>query len=113
MIVLQIVVAPLGDVAWLRIGDPDNDADAIDVVCNTHRVQAFHPDCFAEAGLDPTRPKALVVKSTQHFFAGFGPIAREVVYASTQGTGSMNFGELPHTQVTAPLWPRVSDPHRS
>jgi microcystin degradation protein MlrC len=106
-------IAPLGDVAWLRIGDPDNDADAIDVVCNTHRVQAFHPDCFAEAGLDPTRPKALVVKSTQHFFAGFGPIAREVVYASTQGTGSMNFGELPHTQVTAPLWPRVSDPHRS
>jgi microcystin degradation protein MlrC len=104
-------ISSLGDMAWLRVGEPDNDDDAIDIVCNSNRVQAFHPDCFAEAGLDPMRPKALVVKSTQHFFAGFGSIAREVVYASTDGTGSMNFASLPHKQVTAPLWPRVSDPH--
>ena len=104
-------IAPLGDMAWLRIGAPEDDERAIDVICNTHRVQAFHPDCFAQAGLDPNRVKALVVKSTQHFYAGFGPIAREVIYASTSGTGSMNFGELPHTRVTAALWPRVSNPH--
>ena len=44
--------ASLGDMAWLRIGDADDDERAIDVVCNTHRVQAFHPDCFAQVGLD-------------------------------------------------------------
>lgn len=104
--------AQLGDMAWLRIGDADDDDHAIDVICNTKRVQAFHPDCFAAAGLDPMRPKALVVKSTQHFHAGFGPIAREVIYASTNGSGSMDFAALPHTRVTAKLWPRVSDPHR-
>lgn len=104
-------IASLGDMAWLRIGDADDDERAIDIVCNTHRVQAFHPDCFAEVGLDPMRPKALVVKSTQHFHAGFGDMAREVIYASTSGTGSMNFAELPHKRVTAPLWPRVANPH--
>ena len=104
-------MARLGDLAWLRVGEPEDDEQAIDIVCNTARVQAFHPDCFAQVGLDPMRPKALVVKSTQHFHAGFAPIAREIVYASTQGTGSMNFGSLPHTSVTAKLWPRVKDPH--
>ncbi|NKC16328.1 MAG: microcystin LR degradation protein MlrC-like protein [Gammaproteobacteria bacterium] len=104
-------IVPLGDMAWLRIGEPDNDTDAIDIICNSHRMQAFHPDCFAQVGLDPLRPKALVVKSTQHFYAGFGSIAREVIYVSTQGTGSMNFASLPHKRVTAPLWPRVPQPH--
>jgi microcystin degradation protein MlrC len=104
-------IASLGDLAWLRIGDVDDDDRAIDIICNTIRVQAFHPDCFAQAGLDPTRPKALIVKSTQHFFAGFSPIAREIIYASTNGAGSMNFDSLPHRTVTAPLWPRVANPH--
>lgn len=104
-------MAPLGDLAWLRIGAVDVDDDAIDIICNTHRMQAFHPDCFAEAGLDPMRPKALVAKSTQHFHAGFSPIAREIIYVSSKGTASMNFGKLPHTRVTAPLWPRVANPH--
>lgn len=105
-------VAQLGDMAWLRIGeDPNDDAAAIDVVVNTHRMQAFNPACFSEVGLDPQRPRALVVKSTQHFYAGFEPVAREVLYVSTPGTGSMTFADLPHQRVTAPLWPRVAEPH--
>ena len=103
--------APLGDMAWLRIGDAEDDDNAIDVVCNNHRVQAFHPDCFSEVGLDPMKVKSLVVKSTQHFHAGFGPIAREVLYAATEGTGSMDYANLPHEHVKAPLWPGVPDPH--
>ena len=103
--------APLGDMAWLRIGDAEDDDNAIDVVCNNHRVQAFHPDCFSEVGLDPMKVKSLVVKSTQHFHAGFGPIAREVLYAATEGTGSMDYANLPHEHVKEPLWPGVPDPH--
>ena len=104
--------APLGDMAWLRIAeDSTDDAGAIDIVINTHRVQAFDPACFAAVGLDPQRPRALVVKSTQHFYAGFAPIAREVLYMATPGSGSMAFAELSHTRVSAPLWPKVQQPH--
>jgi microcystin degradation protein MlrC len=103
--------APLGNMAWLRLGGAA-DAEAIDVVVNDYRMQSFHPDCFRVAGIDPMRPRALVVKSTQHFHAGFAPIAREVLYVSAPGAGSMDMAALPYRRVTRPLWPKVADPHR-
>jgi len=104
-------IAPLGRLAWLRIGGPD-DADAIDVVVNDYRIQTFHPDCFSQAGIDPLRPRALVAKSTQHFHAGFAPIAREILYLSAPGSGSMDMAALAHRRVTRALWPRVAQPPR-
>jgi microcystin degradation protein MlrC len=104
-------MAPLGRMAWLRAGGP-GDAEAIDIVVNDHRVQSFHPDCFRVAGIDPLRPRALVAKSTQHFHAGFAPIAREVLYVSAPGAGSMDMAALPHRQVQRDLWPRVAAPVR-
>ncbi|MGB7302908.1 MAG: M81 family metallopeptidase [Burkholderiaceae bacterium] len=108
--------ASMGDVAWLRVtqdaqSETSDDANAIDVIVNSGRVQAFAPACFSAAGLDPQKPRALVVKSTQHFHAGFAPIAHDIIYMSTPGSGSMDYANLPHTQVSAPLWPRVANPH--
>ncbi|UCE31496.1 MAG: M81 family metallopeptidase [Burkholderiales bacterium] len=106
--------APLGNMAWLRIAGPggyEDDAGAIDVVINDYRIQSFHPDCFAVAGIDPARPRALVAKSTQHFHAGFAPIAREILYVSAPGAGSMDMATLPHRRVERAMWPRVEDPH--
>ncbi len=105
-------LAPLGRMAWLRIGGPD-DATALDVVVNDHRIQTFHPDCFAVAGIEPTRPRALVVKSTQHFHVGFAPIAREILYVSAPGSGAMDMQALQFQNVARPLWPRVADPVRT
>ncbi len=104
-------LAPLGRMAWLRIGGPA-DATALDVVVNDHRIQTFHPDCFSVAGNAPTRPRALVVKSTQHFHAGFAPLAREILYVSAPGTGAMDMTALTYRQVLRPLWPRVAEPAR-
>jgi microcystin degradation protein MlrC len=101
--------APLGNLAWLRIGGPSDDR-AIDVVINDYRIQSFHPDCFRAAGIDPLAPRALIVKSTQHFHAGFAPIAREVLYVSAPGSGSMDVAALPYRRVHRPLWPKVADP---
>lgn len=52
------------------------------------------------------------MKSTQHFHAGFAPIAREVLYVSAPGAGSMDMAALPHRMVQRPLWPRVAAPAR-
>ena len=104
-------MAPMGRMAWLRVGGPA-DAEAIDIVVNDHRIQSFHPDCFRVAGIAPLRPRALVAKSTQHFHAGFAPMAREVLYVSAPGAGSMDMAALPHRQVQRALWPRVADPAR-
>lgn len=104
-------LSPMGRMAWLRAFGPD-DAAALDIVVNDHRIQSFHPDCFRAAGINPLRPRALVAKSTQHFHAGFAPIAREILYVSAPGAGSMDMAALPHRTVARPLWPRVADPAR-
>jgi microcystin degradation protein MlrC len=101
-------IVPLGNVAWLRIGDRDDEA--IDVIVNDQREQALSPSCFTAAGLDITTRRVLIVKSTQHFYAGFQPIAEEILYVSTPGTGPMDMRSIPFTHVTRPLWPRAADP---
>jgi microcystin degradation protein MlrC len=103
-------MAPMGDMAWLRIGD-DDDARAIDVVVNDYRTQGFSPECFTCAGVDLAKRRAVVVKSTQHFHAGFLPIAADILYVAASGTGSMDMRALGLAHVTRPLWPRVADPH--
>jgi microcystin degradation protein MlrC len=102
--------APLGNMAWLRMGGP-SDETAIDVVVNDYRIQSFHPDCFRAVGIDPARARALIVKSTQHFHAGFAPIAHEVLYVSAPGAGSMDMAALQYRRVSRPLWPKVAEPH--
>jgi microcystin degradation protein MlrC len=103
-------MTPLGNMAWLRAGAADDD-QAIDVIVNDYRTQSFSPPCFTAVGLDPATKRALVVKSTQHFHAGFAPIASEILYVSAPGTGSMDMRALEFKRVTRALWPKVADPH--
>jgi len=103
-------ITPMGDMAWLRIG-ADDDARAIDVVVNDKRTQGFSPECFTSAGVDLGKTRALIVKSSQHFYAGFAPIADDIVYVSAPGTGPMDMRAIAYTRVTRALWPHVADPY--
>jgi microcystin degradation protein MlrC len=44
--------------------------------------QAFSPDGFTRRGSDLPKKRIIVVKSTNHFYAGFTPIAGDPLYAS-------------------------------
>jgi microcystin degradation protein MlrC len=93
----------MGTAVWVS-------AAGIDLVLITHRTQVFHPEGFAATGLDLAAKKIVVVKSTQHFHAGFAPIAKSILYASAQGALRCDFADIPYTKLTRPWWPRVSDP---
>src|SRR5262249_55780155 len=95
----------LGAVAWVS-------ADGLDLVLATQRCQAFHPEGMTKLGLDAMTRKILLVKSTQHFHAGFAPIAKAVLYAAPPGTLQPSFESLPYTKLPRPYWPRVEDPFR-
>ena len=56
----------------------------IDIILNTNRTQAFEPDIFSNLGLDPSGKDILLVKSTNHFHAGFAPIAAGIIYVSAR-----------------------------
>jgi len=93
----------LGDAAWIEI-------DGVHVILASARVQCFHPTAFTNLGLDPTTLKAVVVKSTNHFRAGFDPIAAETLYVDTPGAIRSDFANIPYERFKSPYWPKVETP---
>jgi len=89
---------PLGDVALVRIG-------GVRVILNTHRTQAFGTDLFTQFGIDLRETRIVVVKSSQHFFAQYGPIAARVIYVETPGTVTQRFTVLPFQKARRDIWP--------
>ena len=80
------------------------------LVLSDKRTQAFHPKAFTDLGLDLGRMRIVVVKSSQHFHAGFAPIASEVIYISGPGAITPNYARIPYTKRDGNYWPKVADP---
>jgi len=98
----------LGAAAWVRAAVGDG---AIDIILNSNRSQVFHQDAFTGLGCTLADKRLVVVKSTQHFYAGFAPLAAEVRYvATTDGAIGPDFATIAFTKRTLPFWPRVDDP---
>ena len=97
------LVIPLGDSVALH-------CQGIDIVVNSRRSQVFGPTAFSNAGIDPTQKRLLIVKSTQHFYAGFEPIASEIIYMSAPGAIAPRFAEIPFARVDRRKFPWLDDP---
>jgi microcystin degradation protein MlrC len=95
----------LGACAAVRIHVPGDD-HGIDVLLTTRRVQAGSPELFSGAGIDPTTKRIIVVKSTQHFYAGFAPISARVIYTGDRGALAADMRTIPYKRVrTSDYWP--------
>jgi microcystin degradation protein MlrC len=80
----------------------------VDIALVSERCQVFFPDGFRGLGIDPTQRHIVVVKSMNHFRAGFAPIAAEILYV-----GELDFAAIPYRKFQRPYWPRVADPHNA
>jgi microcystin degradation protein MlrC len=89
---------PLGDCAAVRV-------DGIEIVLITKRTQALGLELFSNLGIDPLAKSILVVKSTNHFMAAFGPIAKRVLYVDSDAPLSRDYRKIPYTKVDRPIWP--------
>ena len=96
----------LGRSALVRIAGTE-----IDIILNTNRTQTFEPDVFTNLGVDPLSKEVLLIKSTNHFYAGFAPIAAEIIYVSAPTSYPVNPAATSYTKLSRPIWPRVLDPH--
>ena len=94
---------PCGDAVALH-------CQGIDIIVNNKRGQVFSPDVFRNFGIDPLQKKLLVVKSTQHFYAGYAPIAAEIIYMAAPGAITPRMKEIPFTRVDLNKYPWVDDP---
>lgn len=94
--------APVGDLAAVRIG-------GVTVIMNTNRCQALGRELFTALGLDPSSFRLLVLKSAQHFMAGYGPIASHVFYSETQGPSTQRYATHAYSRIARPKWPLDAD----
>lgn len=97
----------LGACAAVRVHVTDDAADmGIDVMLTSRRVQAGSPELFTGVGIEPGEKRFIVVKSTQHFHAGFAPLSARVIYTGDRGALIANMREIPYQRVnTAEFWP--------
>jgi microcystin degradation protein MlrC len=93
----------MGESAWV-------EAAGIHLILTSLRTQVFHPEGMTKLGLDLNGCKLVVVKSTQHFHAGFAPIAKAILYAAPPGALRSDFANIPYTKLKTPYWPRVANP---
>lgn len=75
------LLIPIGDVVSLS-------CDGIHIVVSSQRCQCFSPSVFDDLNIPSDKQKLLIVKSMQHFFGGFAPMAREVIYMAGPGAVS-------------------------
>ncbi len=67
--------------------------------------QTFSPDVFTNVGIDPTAKQILVVKSMQHFYAGFAGLAEHILYVAAPGALDPDMAKLRLKKARNTLWP--------
>ncbi|MBO0763195.1 MAG: M81 family metallopeptidase [Hyphomicrobiaceae bacterium] len=88
----------MGDSAAIRAG-------GIDIVLNSWRTQVFTPSAFTSVGIDPAAKRYVVVKSMNHFRAGFEPIAKAILYAAAPGAIDFDYTRIGYTRLRRPIYP--------
>ena len=88
----------LGDCACVAV-------DGVEIVLISNRTQALGLELFRNVGVEPTQRRLVVVKSTNHFMAAFGPIAKKVIYIDADGPIPRDYFKIPYTRLQRPIWP--------
>jgi microcystin degradation protein MlrC len=96
----------MGDCAAIRAEGVDG---GIDIVLNSKRTQTFTPSAFAAVGLDPASKRYVVVKSMNHFRAGFEPLAKAIIYVAAPGTIDFDYRRIAYRNVRRPIYPLDAD----
>jgi len=91
------------DAAWIR-------GKGIDIVLGNGRMQTFTKEEFMRFGIPIQKRKIVVVKSSQHFFDSFSPIASKVLYVDTPGVLTRDLKSLPYSRIMRPKWPFDENP---
>lgn len=78
------------------------------VVCEKPQ-EPYDTGVFTHAGIDPTRKKYILLKSRQHFRAGFEPIARHIVLVAGFGVCSSDLSSFPYKNLPRPIYPLDAD----
>ena len=88
--------AQLGNMALLRVVDDNSD---VRIVVGSSRSQCLDLAMIRHVGIEPTRQKIVVVKSTVHFRADFDPIAAETLVVKSPGANYCDLTEMEYKNL--------------
>ncbi|MGX6566418.1 M81 family metallopeptidase [Cupriavidus necator] len=79
-------------------------AGTLVVICEKPQ-EPFDTGVFTHAGIDLSRRRYILIKSRQHFRAGFEPIASEIVLVAGPGVCSSDYSQFPFRNLRRPIYP--------
>ena len=88
----------LGRTAVLETG-------ALQLVVSERRCEPYDLGYLTHAGVDPAAKTYVVLKSRQHFRAGFEKIARHIVLVAGPGVCGSDYGKFPFQRLRRPIFP--------
>jgi microcystin degradation protein MlrC len=101
-----VVTGPMATGTRVRMGRTAVlDTGTIQLVISEGRSEPYDLGVFTHAGIDPRRKKYVLIKSRQHFRAGFEPIARHIVMCDGDGVTSSDLSLFTYRNRRKPLYP--------
>ncbi|USK36492.1 M81 family metallopeptidase (plasmid) [Bacillus sp. F19] len=79
--------------------------NGLDIVVCSKRSQTLDEQIFVLNGIDVTKYKIVALKSSQHFRAGFEPLAHTIISVDSPGLSSFNLSSIHHTRLVKPVYP--------
>jgi microcystin degradation protein MlrC len=101
-----VVTGPMATGTTVRMGRTAVlDTGTMQIVVSEKRAEPFDLGVFTHCGIDPRRKKYVLIKSRQHFRAGFEPIARHIVMCDGDGCTASDLKLFKYEKIRRPLYP--------
>jgi microcystin degradation protein MlrC len=101
-----VVTGPMATGTRVRMGRTAVlDTGRLQIVVSERRSEPFDLGVFTHSGIDPRRKRYVLIKSRQHFRAGFEPIARHIVLCDGEGVTSSDLRLFTYRKRPRPLYP--------
>jgi microcystin degradation protein MlrC len=105
-----VVTGPMATGSRVRMGRTAVlDTGKVQVVVSEGRSEPFDLGVFTHCGIDPRRKRYLLIKSRQHFRAGFEPIARQIIECQGLGVTASDITLFDYRRRPRPLYPFEPD----
>jgi microcystin degradation protein MlrC len=101
-----VVTGPMATGTTVRMGRTVVlDTGKMQIVVSEKRAEPYDLGVFTHCGIDPRRKKYVLIKSRQHFRAGFELIARHIVMCDGDGCTASDLKLFTYTRIKRPLYP--------
>lgn len=105
-----VVTGPMATGTKVRMGRTAVlDTGRMQIVVSEKRSEPYDLGVFTHCGIDPRRKKYVIIKSRQHFRAGFEPIAKHIVMCDGDGCTSSDLALFTYVNRRKPMYPFEPD----